>query len=115
MPSDPSSAHHVILCLNSGSSSLKLALYDLGEGEEVRLAHGAVERIGLAGGHLWIRGMENEALVDVHRDFPTHTAAADGVSAAATGLGFPPPAAVCHRGHRGGGGALPRTTTGGVF
>ena len=97
MPSDPSSAHHVILCLNSGSSSLKFALYDLGEGEEVRLAHGAVERIGLAGGHLWIRGMDNEALVGVHRDFPTHTAAADGVSAAAMDLGFPPPAAVGHR------------------
>jgi acetate kinase len=97
MPSDPSSAHHVILCLNSGSSSLKFALYHLGEGEEVRLAHGAVERIGLAGGHLWIRGMDNEALVDVHRDFPTHTAAADGVAAAATGLGLPPPVAAGHR------------------
>jgi acetate kinase len=97
MPSDPSPAHHVILCLNSGSSSLKFALYHLGEVEEVRLAHGAVESIGLAGGHLWIRGMDNEALVDVHRDFPAHTAAADGVSAAATGLGFPPPAAVGHR------------------
>jgi hypothetical protein len=49
MPPDPASAHHVILCLNSGSSSLKFALYSLGEGKEVRLAHGAAERIGLAG------------------------------------------------------------------
>ncbi len=97
MPPDPSSANHVILCLNSGSSSLKFALYDLGEVEEVRLAHGAVERIGLAGGHLWIRGMDNEALVDVHRDFPGHTAAAEGIAAAAKDLGFPPPVAVCHR------------------
>jgi acetate kinase len=97
MPPDPSSAHHVILCLNSGSSSLKFALYDLGAVEEVRLAHGAVEHIGLAGGHLWIWGMDNDVLVDVQRDFPGHMAAAEGVSAAAKDLGFPPPVAVGHR------------------
>ncbi len=97
MQPEPSSAHHVILCLNSGSSSLKFALYGLGEGEEVRLAHGAVERIGLAGGHLWIRGRDKDALVDDQRDFPGFTAAADGISAAAKGLGFPPPVAVGHR------------------
>jgi acetate kinase len=37
-----------VLCLNSGSSSLKWAVYRVG-GEETRLAHGAVER--QAGGH----------------------------------------------------------------
>ena len=63
----------------------------------MRLAHGAVERIGLADGHLWIRGTDNEALVDVHRDFPDHTAAAEGIAAAAKDLGFPPPVAVGHR------------------
>jgi acetate kinase len=97
MPPDPSSAKYVILCLNSGSSSLKFALYHLGESEEVRLAYGAVERIGLAGGQLWIKGMDNDALVDVHRDFPEHSAAAEGVAAEAKGLGFPPPVAVGHR------------------
>jgi acetate kinase len=97
MPPDPASAKHVILCLNSGSSSLKFALYQLGGLEEVRLGHGAVERIGLADGHLWIRGTDNEALVDVHRDFPDHTAAAEGIASAAKDLGFPPPVAVGHR------------------
>jgi acetate kinase len=97
MQPERASASHVILCLNSGSSSLKFALYRLGEGEEVQLAHGAVERIDLTGGHLWIRGMDNEALVDVHRDFPDHTAAADGIAAAAKDLGFVPPVAVGHR------------------
>jgi acetate kinase len=97
MPPDPAPAMHVILCLNSGSSSLKFALYRLGEAEEVRLAHGAVEHIGLAGGHLWIKGVDDEALVDVQRDFPDHTAAAEGISAAAKDLGFPPPVAVGHR------------------
>jgi acetate kinase len=97
MSPNPASASQVILCLNSGSSSLKFALYRLGDGEEVRLAHGAAERIGLAGGHLWLRGTDNEALVDVDRDFPDHTAAAEGIAAAAKGLGFPPPEAVGHR------------------
>ena len=97
MPPNPASASQVILCLNSGSSSLKFALYRLGDGEEVRLAHGAAERIGLAGGHLWIRGTDNDALVDIHRDFPGHTAAADGIAAAAKDLGLPPPEAVGHR------------------
>jgi acetate kinase len=97
MSPNPASASQVILCLNSGSSSLKFALYRLGVGEEVRLAHGAAERIGLAGGHLWLRGTDNEALVDVDRDFPDHAAAADGIAAAAKDLGFAPPVAVGHR------------------
>ena len=59
MQSARTSASHVILCFNSGSSSVKFALYRLGAVEEVQLAHGAVERIGLAGGHLWIRGTDN--------------------------------------------------------
>ena len=34
---------HVILCLNSGSSSLKFALYRIGQGEELLLAQGSAE------------------------------------------------------------------------
>jgi acetate kinase len=97
MQPERASTSHVILCFNSGSSSVKFALYRLGEVEEVQLAHGAVERIGLAGGHLWIRGMDNAALVDVHRDFPEHAAAAEGIFVAAKDLGLPPPVAVGHR------------------
>ena len=36
---------HVILCLNSGSSSLKFALYHLGEQTEVQLAEGDVTSV----------------------------------------------------------------------
>ena len=97
MQADRESASYVILCLNSGSSSLKFALYRLGELEEVQLARGAVEHIGLSGGHLWIRGTDNDSLVDVHRDFPDHGAAAEGISASARDLGFPRPAAAGHR------------------
>ena len=43
-----------ILCLNSGSSSLKFALYRYDAGE-TRILKGAVERIGLADGRLWVQ------------------------------------------------------------
>jgi acetate kinase len=42
----------VILCLNSGSSSLKFALYRLTEGADTALVEGTVERIGLPNGRL---------------------------------------------------------------
>src|SRR5262245_53310273 len=92
-----SSAKHVILCLNSGSSSLKFSLYSLGEAEEELLARGGVERIGLSGGRLRIEDRYNDVLVDVHRDFPDFSAAAAGVSAAAKDLDLPRPVAAGHR------------------
>src|SRR5215475_3156617 len=88
---------HVILCINSGSSSLKFALYWLGDVEETRIAHGAVEGIGIPAGQLWIRDKDNRALADSRREFPEHVAAAQAVSEAARNLGFPPPAAAGHR------------------
>jgi acetate kinase len=102
MQADSSSAKHVILCLNSGSSSLKFALYSLGDAEEVRLARGAVERIGLPEGRLWIQGRDNDLLADVHRNFPDFAASAEGISAVAKDHGFPSPAAAGHRVVQGG-------------
>jgi acetate kinase len=98
---------HVVLCLNSGSSSLKFALYLVDDREEVRLARGAAERIALPGSRLWIEGSNNETLVNIHRDFAGHDAAAAGISEAAKDLRFPFPAAVGHRVVHGG----PRHTT----
>jgi acetate kinase len=40
---------HHILCINSGSSSMKFAMYLLDTTEKL-IAEGAVERIGLSGG-----------------------------------------------------------------
>jgi acetate kinase len=97
MRTDSSPATHVILCLNSGSSSLKFALYSMDEGREVQLARGAVERIGLSEGRLWIRGKDNDLLAHVRRDFPDFRASAQGVAEAAKDLGFPMPAAAGHR------------------
>jgi acetate kinase len=97
MQSERRSGGHVILCLNSGSSSLKFALYQLSGPEETRLAQGAVERLGLSEGHLWIQGMNDEALVDVHRDFPEPTTAVEAVFSGMAQVGLPPPVAVGHR------------------
>ncbi len=97
MPLDVASAKQIILCLNSGSSSLKFSLYGLVEREEERLVFGAVERIGLGDGRLWIKSMSGDLLVDVRRNFPEHSAAAAGVSRAAKNLGLPPPVAAGHR------------------
>jgi acetate kinase len=87
----------VILCLNSGSSSFKFALYRLVESEEERLAQGAVERIGMPEGRLWIKGQSDDPMVDVRREFDGHEAAAAGISEAAKNLKFPPPDAAGHR------------------
>lgn len=90
-------SQNLILCLNSGSSSLKFALYRLGETDEVLLAKGAVENIGLAQGRVWIRGPEDEKLIEVRRHFPTHTEAAAGIVESARSLGLPSPDAAGHR------------------
>jgi acetate kinase len=47
-------ASRVLLCLNSGSSSLKFALYRIGDGEETLLAQGVVERDDAEVARLWI-------------------------------------------------------------
>ena len=92
---------HTILCLNSGSSSLKFALYQVGNGGAGLLAKGAVERIGLQGGHFWIRSSENEALEEIqeeiHKDFPGHQVAVETTFDILEKLRLPPPAAVGHR------------------
>jgi acetate kinase len=90
-------SQNLILCLNSGSSSLKFALYRLGETDEVLLAKGAVENIGLAQGRVWIRGPEDEKLIEVRRHFPTHTEAAAGIVESPRSLGLPSPDAAGHR------------------
>jgi acetate kinase len=86
-----------ILCVNSGSSSLKFALYRLGTGPEAMIAEGAVERIGLAGGRLWVRSSDGKPLAGGYEDFPDHTAALRGLHGATEGLRLPPSDAIGHR------------------
>ena len=85
-----------VLCLNSGSSSLKFALYDLNDGE-ARLASGAVEQIGTGSGRLWLRDAGDRLLEDSPGRFPGARAAVQAALGALAALGAATPAAVGHR------------------
>ena len=85
---------HSILCVNSGSSSLKCALYHMGGGEEVQLIEGAVERIGLDDGCLWIRNAKKEMLKRIRKDFVEHGQAVEATFVVLEELRFPEPDAV---------------------
>ena len=63
-----------ILTINSGSSSLKCSLYEMGKSEALVL-FGAIERIGLRGGHFQIRDVSGKNMIDQQSDLPDHDAA----------------------------------------
>ena len=87
---------HTILCINSGSSSIKFALYQIEETEKL-LAQGAVERIGLPGGWLWLKDSQGKRLVDDHGDYGDHKQAAKAMfTAAIEGQHLPVPDGVGH-------------------
>ncbi len=85
-----------VLCLNSGSSSLKFALFDMGD-SEAQLAWGAVECIGAAPARIWTRTADSRDSVRAEADIPD---ARRALEAAFRALGIPGrslPAAVGHR------------------
>ncbi len=87
----------VMLCLNSGSSSRKLALFRLGDGREELLARGAAEEVGSRDGRLWVRDGRGKMLCESARDF---SAPADPLLALfdeIDRLGLPRPDAAGHR------------------
>ena len=86
-----------VLCLNAGSSSLKLAF----QAGEVRLAQGAVERIGLDRGRFWLQTVADGrspkgAAVDTQDRFPDHAAAVEASLSALERVNLHPQA-VAHR------------------
>jgi len=86
-----------ILTINSGSSSMKFALYEMAAGEQLA-AVGAVERIGLQGGWLWLKNGAGTRLVDRHTDFKDHADAVKAMfSVAMQEQHLPAPDAVGHR------------------
>lgn len=64
-----------VLCLNGGSSSLKLALWEVGSGERA-LLRGAVEGIGRARTRLWLRAPGGEAIAERALSADDHASAA---------------------------------------
>ncbi len=58
-----------VLCLNSGSSSVKFALFAVSASSERRLASGAVEEIG-PNARLWLRDADQNTLLDKRAALP---------------------------------------------
>jgi acetate kinase len=88
---------HHILCINSGSSSIKFAMYLLDKKEKL-IAEGAVERIGLSGGWLWLKDGQGKRLVDSHSDFADHKEAVKAMfSTVINRQHLPTPDGVGHR------------------
>ncbi|MGI8741755.1 MAG: acetate/propionate family kinase [Bryobacteraceae bacterium] len=78
---------NVILCLNSGSSSLKFTLFRF----EERLAEGAAERIGLADSRFRVNGVAEQ------RQFSSHQEVVQAILNAPEMRALPRPEAVGHR------------------
>jgi acetate kinase len=62
-----------LLTINTGSSSLKAALYDVAVAPRLVLA-AKVERIGLGDGHACLTTAQGEMLFDEHKNVPDHRA-----------------------------------------
>src|ERR1700674_4434720 len=85
-----------VLCLNSGSSSLKFAVYEFGQTERL-LASGAVEGLETANGRLWLGDGSDHHRLDERRTFADLPAAISAAFAALRRFDLPRPAAVGHR------------------
>jgi acetate kinase len=87
----------VILCLNSGSSSLKFALYHLGGRVDTALVAGVVERIGLPNGRLSVHSQTSGLAREELGVFHDHQAAVQAAFDILEQLQLPTPEAVGHR------------------
>ncbi len=88
---------HRILALNSGSSSLKFALYEFSAAHELILVRGEAENIGGQGGRLWLRGTEGELVANDARPVPDSQAALLAILDLLKKGNYPAPAAIGHR------------------
>lgn len=86
-----------ILTLNSGSSSLKFALYRMSAEAELLVARGACERLGQPSGRFWLRDSEAKPLEDRADTFGDHQSALLRVFEMSDAHGFPRPGAIGHR------------------
>jgi len=86
----------VILCLNSGSSSLKFALYRIGDGEELLLAQGAAELDDGQLTRLWIHS-PHEKVEKTGSEISSASTPLYALSVELKRLRLPHPDAVGHR------------------
>ncbi len=90
-------AGNVVLCVNAGSSSLKLALYRMAPDAETVCARGAIEGIGQPKGHLWLIEDGQQSLVDTQKPFADYQSAIEAGFDALEGTSLPRPEAIGHR------------------
>src|SRR2546423_3033066 len=86
----------IVLCLNSGSSSLKFALFRVSEIAETRLATGAIENLGPQA-RLWVRDSQDKFLQDRQASLPDASACIPAMFDALDHSGLPRPQAAGHR------------------
>ena len=67
-----------ILTINTGSSSLKVALYEMGRGE-TRILSGEIERIGVPEGHVHVTDANGATLIDQRNHLADHGAALEAL------------------------------------
>ena len=91
------SSEPAVLCLNSGSSSLKFALVRIAQAGEAKLAAGSVEGIGLEQGRLQIRLRDGEAAVDAALHIADPADAIERAFDAFATARLPAPDAIGHR------------------
>ena len=89
-------ASRIILCMNSGSSSLKFALYRIGDGEEVLLAQGAAELNDERVARLWIHSA-GEKVEKTGSEISPASTPLSALSLELKQLQLPHPDAVGHR------------------
>ncbi len=85
-----------VLCLNAGSSSLKLALWTIGQSESV-LGTGAIEGIGTGHGRLWLRDTSRQLVTEASTPVPDHASAVHALFDALDTQRWPTPQAIGHR------------------
>jgi acetate kinase len=86
-----------VLVLNSGSSSIKFAIYEAGGAEPLRLYEGAVDGIGTEQGKFWIKDSSGDKLVDQSPALPNRSVAFQLVADLLHSGDFPRPSAIGHR------------------
>lgn len=86
-----------VLVLNSGSSSIKFAIYEAGGAEPRRLYEGAVDGIGTEQGQFWIKDAGGNRLIDKSPSLPNRSVAFKLVADLLHSGEFPRPHAIGHR------------------
>jgi acetate kinase len=86
-----------ILVLNSGSSSIKFAMYEAADGQRTKIFEGAVDGIATDNGKFWIKDAEGKKLIDETPELPNRSVAFSLVSKTLNSGQFSAPKAIGHR------------------